>query len=170
MTNVENCKYYDAENGWCKKLSDWHDAMPDIEYCVEGHVRISILNVTPLQQTPSIILEMKYLQLIVMMDIMFQQDHMVLIVSASVLIDVGLDYIMTFMMTRIFWILLPHRNIVFLRLMKNAQSGAMHKIKGKLWITNGEINKKIKPEEYAYYESIGFYGCMAKPLATLVVR
>lgn len=31
-----NCKYYDLENGWCKKLSDWSDAMPDIEYCTDG--------------------------------------------------------------------------------------------------------------------------------------
>lgn len=29
-----DCKYYDTENGWCKKLSDWHDTMPDIEYCI----------------------------------------------------------------------------------------------------------------------------------------
>lgn len=33
---MESCRYYDATNGWCKKLSDWRDAMPDIEYCIEG--------------------------------------------------------------------------------------------------------------------------------------
>jgi len=34
--NTHNCKYYDSENGWCKKLSDWHNDMPDIEYCIDG--------------------------------------------------------------------------------------------------------------------------------------
>lgn len=29
--------------------------------------------------------------------------------------------------------------------------------KGRIWITNGEYDKIIKPEEYIYYESIGFY-------------
>lgn len=41
---MTNCKYYDAENGWCKKFSDWHDAMPDIEYCVEGPCEYYELN------------------------------------------------------------------------------------------------------------------------------
>jgi hypothetical protein len=31
-----NCIHYDEENGWCKKFSDWSDAMPNIEYCIEG--------------------------------------------------------------------------------------------------------------------------------------
>lgn len=28
-----NCKYYDIETGWCKKLTDWRYDMPIIEYC-----------------------------------------------------------------------------------------------------------------------------------------
>lgn len=31
-----NCIYKDQETGWCKLHSDWSDAMPVIEYCVEG--------------------------------------------------------------------------------------------------------------------------------------
>lgn len=31
-----NCKYYDIENGWCKKFLNWGDAMPTVEYCTEG--------------------------------------------------------------------------------------------------------------------------------------
>ena len=33
MSNDANCKHYDKENGWCKKLSDWSDPMPHIVYC-----------------------------------------------------------------------------------------------------------------------------------------
>ncbi len=33
MNDNVNCKHYDAENGWCKKRSDWSDPMPYIEYC-----------------------------------------------------------------------------------------------------------------------------------------
>lgn len=29
-----NCKYYDAENGWCKKKSSWSSPMPEIVYCL----------------------------------------------------------------------------------------------------------------------------------------
>ena len=31
-----DCKYYDTELDCCKKLSDWTDAMPVLEFCVDG--------------------------------------------------------------------------------------------------------------------------------------
>ena len=31
-----DCKYYDPELDCCKKLSDWSDAMPVLEYCVDS--------------------------------------------------------------------------------------------------------------------------------------
>ena len=31
-----DCKYYDPEIDCCKKLSDWTDAMPVLEYCVDS--------------------------------------------------------------------------------------------------------------------------------------
>ena len=33
---MAECIHKDIETGWCKLLSDWSDAMPVIEYCVEG--------------------------------------------------------------------------------------------------------------------------------------
>lgn len=34
--SLTDCKHYDTENGWCKFFTDWHDAMPDVEYCLQG--------------------------------------------------------------------------------------------------------------------------------------
>ena len=33
---MTDCIYLDKETGWCKKHSDWTDAMPVIEYCLES--------------------------------------------------------------------------------------------------------------------------------------
>ena len=30
------CIHKDQETGWCKLLSDWSEAMPIIQYCIEG--------------------------------------------------------------------------------------------------------------------------------------
>ena len=32
----KSCIYYDSENGWCKKLSDWSEAMPHIVHCPQS--------------------------------------------------------------------------------------------------------------------------------------
>ena len=36
MDNIEKCEYYDAELDCCKYLSDWSDAMPVLQPCVES--------------------------------------------------------------------------------------------------------------------------------------
>lgn len=33
---MSRCKYYDEENGWCKKFTDWSDAMVNVVYCHKG--------------------------------------------------------------------------------------------------------------------------------------
>lgn len=33
---MNDCIYRDKENGWCKKMSDWSEPMPVIEYCMES--------------------------------------------------------------------------------------------------------------------------------------
>lgn len=33
---MNDCIFLDKETGWCKKHSDWSDAMPILEYCVES--------------------------------------------------------------------------------------------------------------------------------------
>ena len=33
---MNDCVYLDKETGWCKKHSDWSDAMPVLEYCLES--------------------------------------------------------------------------------------------------------------------------------------
>lgn len=37
-----NCKYYDTENGWCKKKSCWKDPMPEVVYCL-GNCRDQVV-------------------------------------------------------------------------------------------------------------------------------
>ena len=36
MENIEKCKYYDEELDCCKYFSDWSDAMPVLQPCVES--------------------------------------------------------------------------------------------------------------------------------------
>lgn len=37
MENIKKCEYYDAELDCCKYFSDWSDAMPVLQPCVESH-------------------------------------------------------------------------------------------------------------------------------------
>ena len=36
MESIEKCEYYDAELDCCKYFSDWSDAMPVLQPCVES--------------------------------------------------------------------------------------------------------------------------------------